>query len=58
MWVTNNESDNVSRIDAATGAVTGTVASGVGPQGIAFDGTNMWVASFGPVGNATKIRVS
>jgi YVTN family beta-propeller protein len=46
IWVANNGSSTVTRLDRATGAVIGTYASGRGPFGIAFDGRNMWVANF------------
>ena len=37
----------VSKIVAATGAVAATIGVGDGPQGVAFDGTYIWVANGG-----------
>ena len=45
IWVTNSESDNVTKIDPTTGDVIGTYAVGDYPFGIAFDGTNIWVSN-------------
>ncbi|MBM3663279.1 MAG: YncE family protein [Actinobacteria bacterium] len=46
IWVANRLSDNVTRIDAATGTVIGTpVTAGDGPYGITFDGTRVWVTN-------------
>ena len=44
MWVTNIGGDTVTELSPA-GATLGTFAVGDGPGGIAFDGTNMWVAN-------------
>jgi YVTN family beta-propeller protein len=44
IWVSNNASGNVSRIDPTSLSVA-TIPTGTGPQGIAFDGTNVWVAN-------------
>ena len=32
---------------ASTGAVVGTYAVGSNPQGVAFDGSNIWVTNYG-----------
>jgi YVTN family beta-propeller protein len=48
MWVANashSPSDNVAKIDVQTGSVLATVPVGQDPQGIAFDGVHVWVAS-------------
>ncbi len=47
IWVTNHSDNTLSKIVAATGAVTTITPSPAlnGPEGIAFDGTNLWVAS-------------
>jgi len=47
IWVANNASDTVSKIDPVTGTVTATVNVGSFPEGVAFDGTNIWVANQG-----------
>jgi len=57
LWVTNFESDNVTKLNAATGALVGTYAVGEFPQGIAFDGTNIWVANSGS-DNVTKLNAA
>lgn len=50
IWVANENTDNVSRINPATGAKTD-FAAGDGPYGLAFDGTSIWVAN----GNADTV---
>jgi len=56
--VTNYGGGNVSELRATDGSLIRTVSTGAGnqPLGIAFDGTNMWVANRGGV--VTKIRDS
>jgi YVTN family beta-propeller protein len=44
VWVANYLSNDVTRIDAATGQVTGTTPVGESPEGIAADGSVAWVA--------------
>ena len=39
--------DTVSKIDVSTNTVTATVAVGDRPTGVAFDGSNIWVANSG-----------
>ena len=56
VWVTNPGSNNVTVVNAATGSSV-TYDSGSDPDGIAFDGTNMWVANYTPA-TVTKIRAS
>ena len=56
VWVTNPGVNNVTVINASTGKLV-TYASGNDPDGIAFDGTNMWVANYTPA-TVTKIRAS
>ena len=46
IWVTNLVSNNVTKLNAATGAVVGTYAAGDSPRAIAFDGANIWVTNF------------
>ena len=47
IWVSNNGSDNVMRLNPSDGAILATFAVGNGPFGIAFDGFNLWVANAG-----------
>jgi DNA-binding beta-propeller fold protein YncE len=44
----------VTKVLASTGAVVGTYAVGSEPYGVAFDGTNIWVANSGS-NSVTKI---
>jgi sugar lactone lactonase YvrE len=44
IWVTDYGSSNVIKARASDGMVVGTFAVGQYPLGIAFDGTNMWIA--------------
>jgi len=37
----------VSKIVAATGVVAATIDVGDVPEGVAFDGTHMWVVNYG-----------
>lgn len=57
IWVTNNGSNNVTKLTAATGSVVGTYSVGTAPVGICFDGTNIWVANSGS-NNVTKLTAS
>ena len=45
MWVPGYGSNNVTELQASTGAVVGTFPVGAGPDGVFFDGTNIWVAN-------------
>ena len=47
IWVTNTNSNTVSKIDPIANNVIATVAVGSSPNGIVFDGTNIWVANTG-----------
>jgi YVTN family beta-propeller protein len=47
MWVSNNGSNNVSKVQQSTGTVLATVTVGKQPEGLAYDGTNIWVANYG-----------
>jgi len=40
-------SSNVTKLRASDGANLGTYAVGIQPQGIAFDGANIWVTNNG-----------
>ena len=56
IWVTNDSSNNVSKIDISTNQVVATVSVDTNPWGIAFDGTHIWVANWGS-NNVSKILV-
>src|SRR5438552_2589388 len=45
------------KLRASTGAVLGTFVVGTKPIGVAFDGTNIWVANGGS-NDVTKLRAS
>ena len=57
IWVTNDNSNNVTKLRASDGAVLGTFAVGSSPTGVAFDGANVWVANYSS-NNVTKLRAS
>ncbi len=57
VWVTNTDTDNVTKIRASDNAILGTYAVGDGPTGIAFDGTHVWVAN-NHSGTVTKLGAS
>ncbi|MDG1878830.1 MAG: hypothetical protein P8I99_15610 [Acidimicrobiales bacterium] len=56
IWVANYFAGTVSKIVAATGVVTDTIAVGVAPFGVAFDGTHIWVTNYFD-GTVSKIPV-
>ncbi|MBK7469954.1 MAG: hypothetical protein IPI73_04215 [Betaproteobacteria bacterium] len=59
MWVVNLNSNDATKIRASDGIVVATYPVGSGPQGIAFDGANMWVANNACSGECvTKLRAS
>jgi YVTN family beta-propeller protein len=45
LWVANNGSNSVSKLEPGAGTLVGTFAVSRGPFGVVFDGTNIWVAS-------------
>jgi hypothetical protein len=47
IWVTNAQSNTVTKLRAADGALVATLAATDNPQGIAFDGTYIWVGNYG-----------
>src|SRR2546426_7102057 len=58
IWVANSTSNNVKKLNIATGAVLATTAVGTSPRAIAFDGVNgIWVANFGS-NNVTRINAA
>ncbi|OGP80368.1 MAG: hypothetical protein A2V86_00580 [Deltaproteobacteria bacterium RBG_16_49_23] len=57
IWVTNRDSNNVTKLRANDGTNLGTLAVGLGPGVIAFDGANIWVANQ-LSNNVTKLRAS
>ncbi|RPJ37105.1 MAG: hypothetical protein EHM35_06970, partial [Planctomycetaceae bacterium] len=54
IWVTNGLTNNVMKLDPATGAILGTyaVGAGAGPKALAFDGASVWVAN----SNSNSVR--
>lgn len=47
IWVSNNSSNSVTKLQPDDGAVLGTFSTGSYPVGLAFDGVNIWIANFG-----------
>src|SRR4029077_9341679 len=47
LWVANSGSNNVTKLDPATGSVLHTTPVGTSPSALAFDGTRIWVANSG-----------
>jgi hypothetical protein len=47
IWVSNNSSNSVTKLQPDDGRVLGTFSTGSYPVGLAFDGANIWVANFG-----------
>ena len=47
IWVTNNVSNNVTKLRASDGANLGTFPVGIDPVGLAFDGASIWVSNSG-----------
>jgi YVTN family beta-propeller protein len=47
IWVANNGSNSIAKINAGTGALVGTFGTGVAPRGVVWDGTSIWVANYG-----------
>ena len=45
MWVANLSDNTVLKVRASDGAILGTFAVGSRPYGVAFDGTDIWVAN-------------
>jgi outer membrane lipoprotein-sorting protein len=46
IWVTNEGSNNVTKLRASDGTNLGTFPVGANPIGVAFDGANIWVANY------------
>jgi hypothetical protein len=57
IWVTNNGSNNVTKLNATTGTAVGTYSVGTAPVGICYDGTYIWVANSGS-NSVTKLIAS
>jgi len=56
IWVTNNNSNTVTKLQASDGTVLGTFNAGTGPFCIAFDGANIWVTNYVPgIGYVSKL---
>ena len=50
-------SNDVTKLRASDGQLLGTFAVNRGPQGVAFDGANIWVTNSGS-NDVTKLRAS
>jgi len=57
LWVANNGSNTISKLQSSDGSVVNTFAVARGPFGVVFDGANIWVASTG-AGAVSKISPS
>ena len=55
LWVANNGSSSVMRLDRVTGSILETFSSGKGPFGIAFDGRHIWVTNFASSSLSTNL---
>ncbi len=58
IWVANEGSNNVTKMQAANGSVVGTYPAGTNPDALAFDGASIWVANNMNPGYATKLSAS
>jgi YVTN family beta-propeller protein len=47
IWVAKSGDNNLSELDANTGAAINTIDTGITPSGVAFDGASIWVSDFG-----------
>ena len=56
VWITNPGDNNVTVINTSSGNLV-SYPSGNSPDGIVFDGSNMWVANFSPA-TVTKMRAA
>jgi hypothetical protein len=57
IWVTNQDSGNVSKLNATDGSLVGTYTAGIVPGEIAFDGANIWVTDV-VANKLTKLKAS
>jgi YVTN family beta-propeller protein len=57
IWVANAGNNTVMKIQASTGAISGTFAVGDTPRGLAYDGANIWFAN-SQSNSVTKLRAS
>jgi hypothetical protein len=56
IWTANFGSNDVTKL-SLTGTVLGTFNAGLGPNGVAYDGSNIWVTDFNGAA-ATKLKAS
>jgi YVTN family beta-propeller protein len=54
IWVANNGSNTVSKVQVSDGALVKNFSVGRGPYGVVYDGANLWVAS-SSTGQVSKI---
>jgi len=45
IWVTNQGTNNISKMSACNGSLIGTFSAGSTTTGIAFDGVNVWASN-------------
>ncbi len=57
LWVSNNSSNTVTKVQPKNGTVLGTFSTGSYPVGITFDGANIWVANYGFNGRGNTVTV-
>ncbi len=57
LWVSNFDSDTVTRLSPKDGRVLATYGAGDGPLGMAYDGAHLWVAARN-AGSVRKLRAS
>jgi len=46
VWITDQATNNVTKLRVSDGTILGTYAVGTSPQGVVFDGANIWVANY------------
>lgn len=57
IWVANDSSGTVTKLQANDGTVLGTFSAGTYPHGLAFDGVNIWVPNYGFNGAGNTVTV-
>jgi DNA-binding beta-propeller fold protein YncE len=54
MWISDDSGSTVTKLRAADGLNLGKFSTGSAPEGLAFDGANIWVANAGS-GTVSKL---
>jgi DNA-binding beta-propeller fold protein YncE len=57
VWITNSDSNSVTKLTASDGSTLGTFPVGLTPSGIVFDGQSMWITNYRS-STIMKMRVS